>query len=105
MTNNKTTTARLLRTALATLAGAMMFTASGAAMAQEKVTVRLDFSPLGFHAGMHLAQEKGWFKREGLDVTIQDGSGSLNTIQLVAAGQADVGQVQLGLLVPARAKK
>ncbi|GAA4334766.1 ABC transporter substrate-binding protein [Pigmentiphaga soli] len=96
---------RLGRTIIASIAGAVAIAASAAAHADEKVTVRLDFSPLGFHAAMHLAREKGWFRREGLDVTIQDGSGSLNTMQLVAAGQADIGQVQLGLLVPARAKK
>ncbi|WP_353194704.1 ABC transporter substrate-binding protein [Pusillimonas noertemannii] len=94
----------LIRSAFATLAGAALIAASGAAHALEKVTVRLDFSPLGFHTAMYLAKEKGWFEREGLDVTIQDGSGSLNTIQLVAAGQADIGQVQLGLLVAARDK-
>lgn len=85
--------------------GAALIAAAGAAQALEKVTVRLDFSPLGFHTAMYLAQEKGWFAREGLDVEIQDGTGSLSTIQLVAAGQADIGQVQLGLLVPAREKK
>ena len=53
---------------------------------------------------MHLAQFKGWFKEAGLDVDIQDGRGSGNTIQLVNAGQADVGQVQVGLVGSARAK-
>lgn len=70
----------------------------------EPLSVRLDFSPVGFHAAMHLAKVKGWFSREGLDVDIQDGTGSLNTIQLVASGQADVGQVQLGLMAIAREK-
>lgn len=72
------------------------------AIAAEPLSVRLDFSPVGFHAAMHLAKAKGWFAREGLDVDIQDGTGSLNTIQLVASGQADVGQVQLGVMAIAR---
>lgn len=71
-------------------------------LAQEKLTVRLDFSPWGVHAAMHLAKEKGWFKEAGLDVDIQDGRGSGNTLQLVNAGQVDVGQIQLGLLPQAR---
>src|SRR5690606_29966795 len=96
---------KFIRSAIACLAGAAFVAASGAAQALEKVDVRLDFSPLGFHTAMYLAKEKGWFEREGLDVTIHDGSGSLNTIQLVAAGQADIGQVQLGLLVGAREKQ
>ena len=49
-------------------------------------------------------QYQGWFKEAGLDVDIQDGRGSGNTIQLVNAGQADVGQVQVGLVGSARAK-
>lgn len=72
------------------------------ALAQEKVSVRLDFSPWGVHAAMHLAKEKGWFKEAGLDVDVQDGRGSGNTLQLVNAGQVDVGQIQLGLLPQAR---
>lgn len=95
---------RLVQKAALCVASFALITVAGAAQTLEKVTVRLDFSPLGFHVAMYLAQEKGWFAREGLDVTIQDGTGSLNTIQLVAAGQADIGQVQLGLLVPAREK-
>jgi NitT/TauT family transport system substrate-binding protein len=78
---------------------------SGAsASAADKLSVRLDFSPWGVQAAMHLAQYKGWFKEAGLDVDIQDGRGSGNTIQLVNAGQADVGQVQVGLVGSARAK-
>ncbi len=74
------------------------------ASAQDKLSVRLDFSPWGVQAAMHLAQNKGWFKEANLDVDIQDGRGSGNTIQLVNAGQADVGQVQVGLVGSARAK-
>jgi NitT/TauT family transport system substrate-binding protein len=72
--------------------------------AADKLSVRLDFSPWGVQAAMHLAQNKGWFKEANLDVDIQDGRGSGNTIQLVNAGQADVGQVQVGLVGSARAK-
>ena len=93
---------RLLLTkllALALAAGAIL-----PASAADKLSVRLDFSPWGVQAAMHLAQSKGWFKDAGLDVDIQDGRGSGNTIQLVNAGQADVGQVQVGLVGSARAK-
>lgn len=68
----------------------------------EELTVRLDFSPWGVHAAMHLAQQKGWFADEGLDIAIQDGKGTSNTIQLVGTGNVDVGQVQLGLMALAR---
>ncbi len=72
------------------------------AMADEKLTVRMDFSPWGSHAAMHLAKHNGWFKEAGLDVDVQDGRGSGNTLQLVNAGQVDVGQIQLGLVPAAR---
>ncbi|MGI8525561.1 MAG: ABC transporter substrate-binding protein [Pseudolabrys sp.] len=86
------------------LASAIVFACCGVARAAEKLTVRLDFIPVGFHSAMHLANEKGWFAREGLEVDIQDGTGSLNTIQLVGSGQVDVGQVQLGVMAIAREK-
>ena len=49
------------------------------ASAADKLSIRLDFSPWGVQAAMHLAQFKGWFKEAGLDVDIQDGRGSGNT--------------------------
>ncbi|BBK29875.1 NitT/TauT family transport system substrate-binding protein [Stella humosa] len=73
-----------------------------AATAQDKISVRMDFAPWGIQAGMHLAEVKGWFKEANLVVDVQDGRGSGNTLQLVNAGQVDVGQIQLGLLAQAR---
>jgi NitT/TauT family transport system substrate-binding protein len=86
------------------LLGVAAGTGVSPASAQDKLSVRLDFSPWGVQAAMHLAQNQGWFKQAGLDVDIQDGRGSGTTIQLVNAGQADVGQVQVGLVGSARAK-
>jgi NitT/TauT family transport system substrate-binding protein len=37
-------------------------------------------------AAMHLAQNQDWFKQAGLEVDIQDGRGSGNTIQRINAG-------------------
>src|SRR6201992_379365 len=82
----------------------LLASALAPASAADKLSVRLDFSPWGVQAAMHLAQYKGWFKDAGIDVDIQDGRGSGNTIQLVNAGQADVGQVQVGLVGSAGAK-
>lgn len=89
---------------LSTLVLLTAMAAGSPASAQDKLSVRLDFSPWGVQAAMHLAQNKGWFKEANLEVDIQDGRGSGNTIQLVNAGQADVGQVQVGLVGSARAK-
>jgi len=94
---------RIIRTAsLTALAAALAFAAPAAA--QEALSVRLDFSPWGVQAAMHLAKHAGWFEEAGLEVDVQDGRGSGNTLQLVNAGQVDVGQIQLGLVPAARAE-
>jgi NitT/TauT family transport system substrate-binding protein len=72
------------------------------AQAANKLRVRLDFSPWGMHAAMHLATHKGLFKAQGLDVEVQDGTGTISTLQLLAAGQADIGQVALGTMAVAK---
>ena len=84
--------------------GRLTWPLAGPAAAQEKMSVRLDFAPWGVQAAMHLANQNGMFKAAGLEVDVQDGRGSGNTIQLVNAGQVDVGQVQVGLLGAARAQ-
>jgi NitT/TauT family transport system substrate-binding protein len=73
------------------------------ARAADALSVKLDFFPWGVHAAMHLANVNGWFKEAGLAVDVQDGRGSANALQLVNAGQFDVGQIQVGLLSQAAA--
>ncbi len=95
---------RVLKQAL-TAAAMLALMGGWSAQAQEELTpltVRLDFSPWGVQAAMHLATEKGWFEEAGLDVDVQDGRGSGNTLQLVNSGQVDVGQIQVGLVPSAR---
>ncbi|MBV7483384.1 ABC transporter substrate-binding protein [Bordetella sp. BOR01] len=69
--------------------------------AAEDLKVRMDFSPWGLHAAMHLATQKGWFEEAGLNVEVQDGTGSINTLQLIGAGRVDVGQVSVGTMAVA----
>jgi NitT/TauT family transport system substrate-binding protein len=70
--------------------------------AAERLVVRMDLSPWGVQGAMQLAKEKGWFQEAGLDVEIQDGTGTISTIQLVGSGQVHVGQVQLGPMMVAK---
>ncbi len=88
------------------MVGAILFiaTAISPVMASEKISVRLDWTPHGMHAPFYLAVEKGWFRRSGLDVTIEDGNGSVVTVQLVGAGQFDVGHASLSSVAIARGK-
>ena len=77
---------------------------AGAASAQDKLAVRLDWTPWGIHAPMHLAAEKGWFKQNGIDPTIEDGNGSVTTVQLVGSGRFDIGNASLAPMMIARDK-
>lgn len=83
-------------------AGAGVLAAPHIARAADALTVRCDFAPWGIQAALHLAQIKGWFREADLTVDVQDGRGSGNTLQLVNAGQVDVGQIAVGLLPQAR---
>jgi NitT/TauT family transport system substrate-binding protein len=85
------------------LAGAAALALPHVARAADSLSVKLDFFPWGVHAAMHLANVNGWFKEAGLAVDAQDGRGSANALQLVNAGQFDVGQIQVGLLSQAAA--
>lgn len=56
----------------------------------EKVTIVLDWTPNTNHTGLYVAQQKGYFAEEGLQVDIiMPGEGGAETI--VAAGKADFG--------------
>lgn len=71
----------------------------------EKVRVRLDWTPWAVHAPYHLANEKGWFKEAGLDVDVEDGNGSVSTVQIVGSNDSfDIGQAALASMVIARNK-
>src|SRR4051812_22694218 len=78
---------------------------AGAALAQaEKVTVRLDWTPWGVQAAIHLAAQKGWYKEAGIDAEIEDGNGSVTTVQLAGSGKFDLGHAALAPMMIARDK-
>lgn len=83
------------------LIATVMLACAATARAQDKVTLMTDWSPYGVHGPLFLAQQKGWLKQAGLDVDIQDGKGSVTTIQLVGTGSIDVGFVQLASMAAA----
>ncbi|WP_445488629.1 ABC transporter substrate-binding protein [Niallia sp. 03133] len=56
----------------------------------KKVTVVLDWTPNTNHTGLYVAKEKGYFKKEGLDVDIIT-PGDAGADTLVASGKADFG--------------
>lgn len=87
--------------------GLVLAAATTGAVAQpaEKLKVRLDWTPWGVHAAIHLAQQKGWFAAAGLEVQAEDGNGSVTTVQIVGSGdQFDVGHAALASMMIARDK-
>lgn len=76
---------------------------SGGEKATRQLDFILDFSFFGRHAYYFVAQEKGYYADEGLDVSFQRSQGSSDAIAKVGAGQADMGFADAGTLVLSRA--
>ena len=67
-----------------------------------KLRVMLDWTPNTNHSGMYLARAKGWYRAAGLDVSfLQPGDSS--SLELLAAGRADVAVSVAEEVIPARA--
>ncbi len=61
------------------------------AQANDKVVLALNWIPHSLHFGIYLAKERGWYDQAGLDVQIERGYGSGDTVKRVATGSADFG--------------
>lgn len=57
-----------------------------------KLSVQLDWIPEPEHGGLYQAQARGYFRDEGLDVTLRPGGPNAFVMPNVATGKADIGQ-------------
>ena len=60
------------------------------AKAADKVTIQLKWVTQAQFAGYYVAKDKGFYKEEGLDVTIKPGGPDIAPQQVLAGGGADV---------------
>jgi NitT/TauT family transport system substrate-binding protein len=77
----------------------------GLAHANDTVTIQLDFILRGNHGIFFIADSKGFFAQNGINVAaINPGTGSVNTMREVGAGAAEFGFGDLPTLVIARSQ-
>ena len=58
----------------------------------KKINVQLDWVPEPEHGGLYQALARGFFREEGLDVTLVPGGPAAHVMPSVATGQADIAQ-------------
>ncbi len=77
------------------LASALLISAAtliGAETPRPKITVQLDWVAEPEHGGFYQAEARGFFRAEGLDVTIIPGGPGAQVMPSVATGRADIAQ-------------
>lgn len=87
-----------LRGGCAIFAAAAVF-ASASAGAATKVRLTLDWVPQSTHGPTFIAQYEGYFKNEGLDVTIDAGKGSADAVRKLVAGTHDLGWADINAII------
>jgi NitT/TauT family transport system substrate-binding protein len=88
---------------VALLAAVML--ATGAMAAETIVRFTLDFKIEGSSAPFLLSLDKGYYKAQGLNVTIDPAAGSLESIERVASGDYDMGFADINSLIKFRDAK
>jgi NitT/TauT family transport system substrate-binding protein len=69
------------------------------ARADTKIRFTLDWIPGSVHAPFFIAQAKGYYKAEGLDVVIDRGKGSAEVVRQLASGVYDMGYPDINVLM------
>jgi NitT/TauT family transport system substrate-binding protein len=87
--------------ALAVVAGAWL---PAPALAQDKVSFRLNWVLIGQHPPFFLGKERGYYAEERIDLSINEGRGSGSTVTLVANGDDHFGLADTGSVIAGRAK-
>ena len=75
------------------------------AWADEKIAFRLDWIPFGRHAPYYVAVAKGYYSSAGLDVAVEQGTGTLQGLRALAAGQAQFNFNDIGSMIVVRGRE
>src|SRR5437660_12877805 len=73
-------------------------------LAADAVSFRLNWYLGGLHVPFYYGKEKGYYSAEGIDLTINEGRGSANTVQVVAAGSDTFGLADSASVISTAAK-
>ncbi|ODV82969.1 hypothetical protein CANARDRAFT_10064 [[Candida] arabinofermentans NRRL YB-2248] len=60
-------------------------------MSSDKITFSLNWSTEPYHIPVYLAQSKGYFKEQGIDVAIMEPSNPSDVTELIGSGKIDLG--------------
>ncbi len=82
---------RIIATVALVATGLVAGLAAMNVQAQDAVSLRLNWYLGGLHTPFYYGRERGFYKQEGIDLTINEGRGSANTVQVVAAGSDTFG--------------
>jgi NitT/TauT family transport system substrate-binding protein len=92
------------RFSIASVLAFALLLAPHAANAQTKLKFTLDWIPGSTHGAFLLALQKGYYKAEGLDVTIDRGRGSAEVVRQLAAGAYDMGFPDINVVMDFNSK-
>lgn len=75
------------------------------ALAQDRALLQLDWIPTGEHAAYYAGVARGFWRDNGIDLSLTRGYGSGDTVTKVASGAAQFGVADVGAVLAARARQ
>jgi putative hydroxymethylpyrimidine transport system substrate-binding protein len=80
---------------LVAVAALVLAGCGGGSGSPRRVTIALDFTPNGVHAGIYATVQKGFDRKHGVRLVIRQPSASTDSLKLLAAGRADLAIVDI----------